>query len=44
VGAILLGAKARVPAVSRLIKEGTDVTPYAERLLDDDFDLTESFL
>jgi nitrite reductase (NADH) large subunit len=44
VGAILLGAKARVPAVSGLIKEGTDVSLYAERLLDDDFDLTESFL
>jgi nitrite reductase (NADH) large subunit len=44
VGAILLGAKARVPAVSRLIKEGTDVSLYADRLLDDDFDLTESFL
>jgi nitrite reductase (NADH) large subunit len=43
VGAILLGAKERVPAVSRLIREGTDVSPYAERLLDDDFDLTESF-
>ena len=44
VGAILLGAKARVPAVSRLIKEGTDVSLYGERLLDDDFDLAESFL
>jgi nitrite reductase (NADH) large subunit len=44
VGAILLGAKARVSAVSRLIKEGTDISLHADRLLDDDFDLTESFL
>jgi nitrite reductase (NADH) large subunit len=41
VGAILLGAKERVTALSRLIKEGTDVSAYADRLLDDDFDLRE---
>ena len=40
VGAILLGAKARVPAVSRLINEGTDVSPFRDRLLDDEFDLS----
>jgi len=42
VGAILLGARERVAAVSRLIKEGTDVSAYADRLLDDDFDLREA--
>jgi nitrite reductase (NADH) large subunit len=42
VGAILLRARDRVPAVSRLIKEGTDVSAYADRLLDDDFDLAEA--
>ena len=42
VGAILLGARERVAAVSRLIKEGTDVSAYADRLLDDDFDLGEA--
>ncbi len=42
VGAILLGARERVAAVSRLIKEGTDVSPYADRLLDDRFDLGEA--
>jgi nitrite reductase (NADH) large subunit len=42
VGAILLGAKERVPAVSRLIKEGTNVSAYADRLLDDAFDLAEA--
>jgi len=42
VGAILLGAKERVPAVSRLIKEGTDVSAYADRLLDDAFDPAEA--
>lgn len=41
VGAILLGAKGRVAAVSRLIREGTDVSAYAARLLDDDFDLKQ---
>lgn len=39
VGAILLGARERVAAVSRLIREGTDVSAYTDRLLDDDFDL-----
>jgi nitrite reductase (NADH) large subunit len=42
VGAILLGARERVPIVSRLIKEGTDVSAYADRLLDDAFDLAEA--
>lgn len=42
VGAILLEAKERVAAVSRLIREGTDVSAYAARLLDDDFDLKEA--
>jgi len=31
-----------VPAVSRLIKEGTDVSAYADRLLDDAFDLAQA--
>jgi nitrite reductase (NADH) large subunit len=39
VGAILLGDRTRVPAISRLIKEGRDVSAYSDRLLDDDFDL-----
>ena len=42
VGAILMGAKERVPAVTRLIKEGTDISQYADRLLDDQFDLAEA--
>jgi nitrite reductase (NADH) large subunit len=42
VGAILMGARERVAAVSRLIREGTDVSAYAARLLDDDFDLGEA--
>jgi nitrite reductase (NADH) large subunit len=41
VGAILLGAGERVAAVSRLIREGTDVSAYTGRLLDDDFELRE---
>lgn len=39
VGAILLGDKKRVPPVSRLIKQGTDVSAYRHRLLADDFHL-----
>lgn len=39
VGAILLGDRKRVAPVSRLIKRGTDVSPYTDRLLDDDLDL-----
>jgi NAD(P)H-nitrite reductase large subunit len=42
VGAILMGAKERVPAVTRLVKEGTDVSRHADRLLDDQFDLAEA--
>jgi nitrite reductase (NADH) large subunit len=42
VGAILLGSKERVPAITKLIKEGTDVSPYTGRLLDDQFDLAEA--
>ncbi len=38
VGAILLGDKEDVAPISRLIRMGTDVSRYAERLLDDDFD------
>jgi nitrite reductase (NADH) large subunit len=40
VGAVLLGTRERLPAVSKLIKEGTDVASYKERLLDDEFDLS----
>jgi nitrite reductase (NADH) large subunit len=39
VGAILLGDKERVPPVSKLIKQETDVSTYEDRLLNDDFDL-----
>jgi nitrite reductase (NADH) large subunit len=42
VGAILLGSKERVPAMTSLIKEGTDVSFYSDRLLDDQFDLAEA--
>jgi nitrite reductase (NADH) large subunit len=42
VGAILLGARERLAGVSRLIREGTDVSAYTDRLLDDDFDLGEA--
>jgi NAD(P)H-nitrite reductase large subunit len=42
VGAILLGARERVPMVSRLIKGGTDVSAYADRLLDETFHLAEA--
>lgn len=41
-GAILMGAKERVPAVTRLIKEGIDVSRHADRLLDDQFDLSDA--
>jgi nitrite reductase (NADH) large subunit len=40
VGAIMLGTRKRVPAVSRLIKEGTDVSSHKECLLGDEFDLS----
>jgi len=39
VGAILLGDKKRISPVSRLIGKGTDVSPFRDRLLDDDFEL-----
>jgi nitrite reductase (NADH) large subunit len=41
VGAILLGDRQRVPTVTKLIKQGTDVSRYKDRLLDDDVDLEE---
>jgi len=37
-GAILLGDRKDVAPINRLIRMGTDVSRYAERLLDDDFD------
>jgi nitrite reductase (NADH) large subunit len=37
VGAILLGDRKDVVPISRLIQKGADVSRYAERLLDDDF-------
>jgi nitrite reductase (NADH) large subunit len=40
VGAIALGTRERVPAIARLIKEGTDVSAHKDRLLDDEFDLS----
>jgi nitrite reductase (NADH) large subunit len=39
VGAILLGDKQRVPAVTKLITQRTDVSRYRDSLLDDDVDL-----
>ncbi len=38
VGAILLGDRKDAAPISRLIQRGADVSRYAERLLDDDFD------
>jgi nitrite reductase (NADH) large subunit len=38
VGAILLGDRKHVTPISRLIRMGADVSRYAGRLLDDDFD------
>ncbi len=38
VGAILLGDRKDVAPISRLIRAGADVSRYAERLLDEDFD------
>ena len=38
VGAILLGDRKDVAPIGRLIRMGADVSRYAERLLDDDFD------
>jgi nitrite reductase (NADH) large subunit len=40
VGAILLGSRSRVPAVSKLVAEGIDVSSQKDRLLDDEFDLS----
>jgi nitrite reductase (NADH) large subunit len=39
VGAVLLGSKERVPAVARLIQEGTDVSNIKHLLLEEEFDL-----
>ncbi|MFH1084414.1 MAG: hypothetical protein V1772_01445, partial [Chloroflexota bacterium] len=39
VGAILLGERASVRAVTQLIERGTDVSAHADRLLSDGFDL-----
>ena len=41
VGVILLGDKKDVAPISQLIRKGADVSRYAERLLDDDFDWKE---
>lgn len=38
-GAILLNDKERVRPITQLIEQGTDVSAYAGRLVDDDFDL-----
>ena len=42
VGAILLNDKERVRPITQLIEQGVDVSAYADRLLDDDFDLKKS--
>lgn len=39
VGAISLNDRERVRPITRLIEQGVDVSAYANRLLDDDFDL-----
>jgi nitrite reductase (NADH) large subunit len=39
VGAVLLGSKEKVPAVTRLIREGTDVSESKHRLLEEGFEL-----
>ncbi|RLC62671.1 MAG: hypothetical protein DRI80_05835 [Chloroflexota bacterium] len=39
VGAILLNDGERVRPITQLIARGVDVSAYADRLLDDDFDL-----
>jgi len=39
VGAILLGDRARVGPMTKLIEQEADVSEHAERLLDDDFDI-----
>jgi nitrite reductase (NADH) large subunit len=41
VGAILLGDRKDVMPISRLIREEADVSPYIERLLDEDFNWKE---
>lgn len=38
VGAILLNDQERASSIRRLIEQGVDVSAYADRLLDDDFD------
>ena len=44
VGAILLNDRERVKPITQLIKQGVDVSAYADRLLDDDFDLRSPLL
>ena len=39
VGAIVLGERRRIGVLRRLITEKTDVSAYAERLLEEDFSL-----
>ena len=39
VGALLLNDSARTRPIALLIEGGVDVSAYADRLLDDDFDL-----
>ena len=39
VGAILLNDKERTKPITQLVERGMDVSAYADRLLDDDFDL-----
>jgi len=43
VGAILLNDKTRVQPITQLIQQDVDVSAYADRLLDDDFDLASLF-
>jgi nitrite reductase (NADH) large subunit len=40
VGAIVLGTRERVPAITGLIREEADVSIHRDRLLDDEFDLS----
>jgi len=43
VGAILLNDKTRVQPITQLIQQDVDVSAYADRLLDDNFDLESLF-
>lgn len=43
VGAVVLGDKQSVPAIARMVREGTDVGSFKDRLLSPDFELKRVF-